>query len=150
VNLSALAIKTEVTVKLMGNDVEFRKYVDQIKTEINEKLIKGNANNGRQVDEWLQIIYQSYSQRFISDNERIWATGAIMIPLALAIFVALPSIKEPTTLQLITLGIPSILVMMSWLVIAENHRAFQEKSRAWIVAIEETLGLQNTGGRKYQ
>ena len=71
-----------------------------------------------------------------------------MIPLSLAVFAALPSIQKPTTIQLGILALASISIMVSWLIIAENHRAFQEKSRAWIVAIEETLGLQKTGDSK--
>jgi hypothetical protein len=31
--------------------------------------------------------------------------------------------------------------MYFWVVIAENHRAFQDKSRAWLIAIEQVIGL---------
>lgn len=37
--------------------------------------------------------------------------------------------------------VPSITLMWCWLVIAENHRAFQQASESWLVAIEQYLGL---------
>ena len=130
------------------NPDEFERTVQDLKAKLKESLVDGSAYEGLQRDEWLRTLYESYTERFLSDNSRIWITGSIMIPLSLAAFAALPTISCPKFIHLLTLAIASSAVMISWLVIAENHRAFQEKSRAWIVAIEETLGLEKTGGPK--
>jgi hypothetical protein len=55
-------------------------------------------------------------------------TPASMAQCGLAVFLAL--------------GLSSSLVMFPWLVIAENHRAFQNKSFAWLSAIEEAIGIE--------
>ncbi|MDR3463406.1 MAG: hypothetical protein P4L76_13925 [Beijerinckiaceae bacterium] len=46
-------------------------------------------------DSWLQLLYSSYLQRFLSDNNRIWTTGQWMIPLSLAPLVAIPNLQRP-------------------------------------------------------
>ena len=130
------------------NSNDFDSMVRDLRATIRQSLIDSPAFENLQADEWLRTLYESYTQRFLSDNSRIWITGSIMIPLSLAAFAALPTIECPTFIHLLVLAIASVAVMVSWLVIAENHRAFQEKSRAWIVAIEETLGLEETGGPK--
>ncbi len=95
-----------------------------------------------QRDEWLRTLYENYTQRFISDNERIWTTGAIMIPLSLSGFVALTAIEQVKTVHLVFLAAASFLVILVWLIIAENHRAFQQRALVWTEAIECVLGLE--------
>ena len=112
---------------------------------LENKLAGALAENG---ESWLRTLYEHYTQTFLSDNARIWGTGSIMIPLALAPFVVLPTIASPTVFHLLVLAFASSSLMISWLVIAENHRAFQEKSRAWLVAIERIIGLRDTGPLK--
>lgn len=109
---------------------------------------EASARSGLQNDEWLRTLYQAYTERFLSDNGRIWTTGSIMISLSLGAFALLPTIGSPRPIHFIVLGLVSSAILASWLVIAENHRAFQAKSLAWIVAIEQSLGLQDTGPAK--
>lgn len=98
--------------------------------------------------EWLRTLHSNYTQRFTKDNERIWTTGAIIIPLSLGGFVAFISIKDPTRPHAYVIGIASILLMLSWVFVAENFRAFQDKSLAWIRAVEKEAGIENSYGHK--
>jgi len=101
-----------------------------------------------QKDEWLRKLYECYKDRFLSDNDRIWKTGAIMIPLSFAPLAILPSIESPEAVHFLILGIASLLIYAIWLIIADNHRVFQNKSMAWITAIEQSVNLVNTGEAK--
>ncbi len=93
-------------------------------------------------NQWLLRLHEHFTDRLLSDNSRIWQTGAIFVPIALAAFGALTTIKAPVAWwQVLVLGVPSTLLMWLWLVIAENHRAFQKKSEAWLFAIEEARGF---------
>lgn len=113
------------------------------------RLAAFQAAKGEDGHKWLQVLYNSYLQQFLSDNNRIWATGEWMISLSLAPFVAIPTLKSPFLLaKLVALAIPSVVLVWVWLVIAENHRGFQEKSREWLFAIEELLGVDKPGGPK--
>jgi hypothetical protein len=130
------------------NQQEFNAIVQDLKAKIKQTLIDTPPYEGFQSDEWLRTLYKSYTNKFIHDNNRIWTTGSIMIPLSLAAFAAVPTINCPKSIHLLILGLASLTIIISWLVIAENHRAFQDKSLAWVVAIEEVLGLTGTGGTK--
>ncbi len=91
---------------------------------------------------WLLQLHKHYTDRMLSDNERIWRTGAIFVPVALGAFGALVALKSPVSWwHILVLGLPSTLLLLLWLVIADNHRAFQQKSEACFQAIEEELGL---------
>lgn len=91
---------------------------------------------------WLLRLHEHFTERLLSDNSRIWQTGAIFVPIALAAFGALTTVKAPVAWwQVLVLGIPSTSLTWLWLVIAENHRAFQQKSQAWLFAIEEARGF---------
>lgn len=85
----------------------------------------------------LTNLYQEYGQRFRSDNNGIWTTGAIMVPLSLGSFGLLASLSDPSRGQVIVLPLIGLLLMTIWFVIAENLRAFQEGSMAWLEAIEQ-------------
>jgi hypothetical protein len=89
----------------------------------------------------LSTLYQGYSSRFLSDNARIWTTAATMIPLSLGSFVVLASIERPSRFQVVLLPLTGWLLMSIWLVIAENHRAFQEASEKWLIALEQVWGF---------
>lgn len=98
---------------------------------------------------WLQLLYSSYLQRFLSDNNRIWSTGQLMIPLALAPITAIPALGvDPAIPRLVFLAIPSTTLIWLWLVIAENHRAFQENSQEWLGEIEKVLKVRKPGPDK--
>ncbi len=107
-------------------DVKGQKFVEQLK-----KL----------PDDALATLYTAHSERFVSDNNRIWSTASTMIPLSLGAFVVLANIKEPTFAQVMTCSLSGWLLITFWLVTAENHRAFQEASLKWLDAIESAWGL---------
>ncbi len=99
-------------------------------------------------DEWLRMLYGSYNQRYVSESDRIWVTGAIMIPLSLGGFVALTQDRQPTALHLWLLALVSVILMVVWLVIAEHHRTLQQESKVWLKAIELILDIGDTGPLK--
>lgn len=107
-----------------------------------------HTNHGERGDKWLHLLYTSYLNRFLSDNNRIWTTGQWMITLSVAPFAAIPNLAKPSTLNFVFLAIPSITLIWVWLIIAENHRAFQEKSIDWMRAIESALDIERPGGDK--
>jgi len=97
--------------------------------------------------EWLRLLHARYSDRFTRDNDRIWTIANIFIPLSLA---GLVSLKEATVGSTILLGFGSIGLIYFWMLFAENHRAFQNKSQAVVDAIESYIGLDipNIGPQK--
>jgi hypothetical protein len=86
----------------------------------------------------VQALYLRYFERFTNDNNRIWSTGNIFIPLSLA---GLTSLKDATTMFTLVLAIGSITLMWFWLLIAENHRAFQNRAQTTMEGIEAYLGF---------
>jgi hypothetical protein len=85
----------------------------------------------------LITLHQRYSAMFLSDNTRIWTTAATMIPLSLGSFVVLASIRNPSLPQIMIFSAAAWILMSVWLVIAENHRAFQEGSQRVLRDIED-------------
>ncbi len=126
----------------------FKSAVENLTVKLKKNLVDSPAYADLRGDEWLRTFYDSFSNRWLADNDRIWRTGSILIPLSLAAFAALPTINCPKAIHLLTLAIISSALMMSWLVIAENQRALVQKSLAWIAAIEGVLGLENIGEPK--
>lgn len=116
--------------------------IEEISKQIENKL-KGKiiTTGGTRDDEWLRFLYDNYHKRFLSDNERIWDNGKLMIPFSLAAFGIYANIDCPSWVQLTVLGIASSALSILWLINAENHRAFQNKSIAWVMAIEKLIGL---------
>ena len=92
-------------------------------------------------DEVARTLYAEYNARFLSDNNRIWTTGATMIPLSLGSFALLASIKEPTLAQVIALPLIGVCLMAFWEMIADGHRVFQDSSRKNCTTIEERWGF---------
>jgi hypothetical protein len=95
----------------------------------------------------LHLLYQQYTARFLSDNNRIWLTGSIMIPLALSGFALVPTIQHPSFMRLLPVAIVSVTILLVWNAISDHHRQFQDKSMAWMLAIEELL--IERGGRTH-
>jgi hypothetical protein len=112
------------------------------------EMIKDQCKQGNDPNTWLQVLYQNYANRFLSDNGRIWSTGSILIPLSLAGFAAVIGLDDPHWSHVVVLMFASIALMFIWLVIAENHRAFQQKSKAWLTAIERTIKIEGVGDLK--
>jgi hypothetical protein len=91
--------------------------------------------------DWLPRIYEARTQRFLHDNDRIWSSGSLLVPLSLAPFLALSSIENLRAAHFVFLGIASTLLMFLWFVIAESHRRYQDESLLWITAIESQVGV---------
>lgn len=89
--------------------------------------------------ETLWRLHSSYVQRYLADNERIWSTASLLVPLALAAFPLLVTLDEPSWRQSVVFGAASISVMYLWLAIANAHKAYQNRSYHVIRAIESLL-----------
>jgi hypothetical protein len=90
-------------------------------------------------EKWLQTLYTAYLQRFLSDNNRIWVTGQLLVPLSVAPLAVVATLKSPPVVSVLLLAACSVPLVWFWIVIAESHRSFQEIAHEWLSAIEETL-----------
>lgn len=107
-----------------------------------EPLISGSAPTAQSERiAVLTTLYQEYNKRFLADNNRIWTTGATLVPLSLGAFGVLASINRPNLSQVIGFAVIGWLLMTIWLFIAENHRHFQNRSQEWLDEIEHAWGL---------
>ena len=109
--------------------------------QLREQIVKLRQTYPAVSDTWLQLMYETRWSRFQSDNERIWTTGSILIPLSAAGFAAFCAIENPTWIHVVILGVASMSLYWFWLILAANHKAFQRKSLAWIEAIELETGI---------
>lgn len=123
---------------MSGDETE----LDRAVTGIGEALKRIPTTPGR--DEWLRTIYNGRVNRFVLDNGTIWRTGAIMVPISLAAF-AVPVQKDVSSgWALLVLALASIFILLTWIWVSENHRAFQNKSIAIMTAIErEIVGFKD-------
>jgi hypothetical protein len=92
-------------------------------------------------NEWLRTLYEVNSAKFISNNGTIWSTGALMIPVSFAAFALPIQAKITSGWAMMLLAFASTWILLTWIVIAENYRAFQNKSVAIMTAIEAHVGL---------
>jgi hypothetical protein len=94
-------------------------------------------------DEWLRHLHSSYVDRFLSDNQRIWATAAILVPVSLATFPAFFASSGRDVWKAIVFGAFSVAVMTFWHLIANRHRYFQQQAYTIATAIEaHVLGAE--------
>jgi len=115
-------------------------YFEQLVDEIVTVLASlPRPRNGR--SDWREILFKHHSERMLADNARIWTVAGILLPISLAAFGALASIKCVRPWHVAVLGFSSVTLIGFWIIISENQRAFQEKSEAWLVAIQRTVGL---------
>lgn len=126
----------------------FREEVERLEKDTLGPALAGMQAHGKDPDDWLKTLYTAFANRMLSDNERIWRTGAILVPLSLSAFAALVAMNPLSPWKVAVLGAASSALLWFWLVIAENHRAFQQKSEAWLLAIQETVGFERAGGPK--
>ena len=108
------------------------------------QLIESSTNQA-ETKNWLMELYKTLSSRFLADNNRIWSSGQIFIPVAFGAFAAFVSIKEPKWSHVLVLGLASTGLLALWALIADRHRAFQDQAAAWLTAIEEWVGLPPGG-----
>jgi hypothetical protein len=90
-------------------------------------------------DEWLLRLHESYTERFLADNERIWSTASLFIPLSLATFPAYFALDERTLQLAGTFGAVSVALVTFWYLIAEKHKTFQNRSYDVVRAIETII-----------
>jgi hypothetical protein len=128
----------------------FREEIERLKKGCIGPAVAKLQAEGKDPNDWLKTLYTAFLNRMLSDNERIWRTGAILVPLSLSAFAALAAMRDFASWKVLVLGSASSALLWCWLIIAENHRAFQQKSEAWLVAIQETVGFERAGGPKVQ
>jgi hypothetical protein len=113
-----------------------------------DRCVEQLRAEGQNPHAWLMTLYKARSERMLSDNERIWKTGNIFVPISLSAFAALLAIKDVKSSQVLTIGLASFALIWFWIIIAENHRAFQQKSDEWLVTIQKKIGINYTGSGK--
>jgi hypothetical protein len=121
--------------------MDFKTAVENAQANLSN--LAASASSPEEASRWMRTLYAAYSERFLHDNAQIWANGRIMIPFALSAFGVYVGLRHPSTAHTLLLGFGSSALIAIWLINAENHRAFQNKSMAWIVAIERAIGVTN-------
>jgi hypothetical protein len=77
----------------MSAKTRFERKIDSVHLLL-ERMLEAHRNKGGvDSNRWLELLFKHYSDRMLSDNERIWRTGALLIPLSLAAFAALAGIS---------------------------------------------------------
>ena len=109
--------------------------------EILEEL-RCSAINGP--DLW--HIYDARLRRHLADNNRIWITGALLLPASVAGIAVLGAVSHPTLADRILIGSGSVTIVVVWNLFADLSRGFQARSEAWMTAIERYLGLPKSAG----
>ena len=77
-------------------------------------------------------------------NERIWGTGAFLVPLALGGILAVPRLGEDDQVwEVLALGLASCVLMLLWFAVSESHRAAQQVDERWVRSLELRLGVHS-------
>jgi hypothetical protein len=121
--------------------------IDKFRLEVRSELVRAFGEFKPDSDQKAQIVqlfYTTYFERFLNDNNKIWSTGNIFIPLSLAGLISLNSLALPYTC-LLALG--SMALMRFWVLVAENHRAFQTNAQTIMEAIEGYMGPTIKSGK---
>jgi hypothetical protein len=134
----------------MARSQEYLKFTEKVRQKLNQGIgplpPPSNSESPREENnEWLKLLYQQYTQRFINDNNKIWTVNTIFIPLCLA---GLLSIKDLSPFNTALLGAGSIMLMWFWVIVAESHRAFQNRSQAIVEEIERHINFDIDWGPK--
>ncbi len=89
--------------------------------------------------ELLRHLHSSYVDRFLSDNQRIWATAAILVPASLAAFPVYFAADGRSAGLAVVFGAFSVAVMTFWYFIAERHRYFQKQAHNMADYLEDYM-----------
>lgn len=119
---------------------EFEETVSKIEAALRQSFPEGSTET--EISErgaWLRTIYEGRSQRFLQDNQTVWRTGAIMVPVSFGALIVPFEHPIISSVEFFALAVASILVLFFWIWIVENHRAFQDKSMATMIAIERAI-----------
>lgn len=118
----------------METEAEKQQHRQEV-TRIKEKLANLSPNDA--TDKLLFTLYTAKTDRFLAENEKIWVTGRIFIPVSLAAFAAWAALKPASWQQVFVLGVLSISLLVIWHIVAQAHKRFQIHHEAWLDAIEE-------------
>lgn len=113
---------------------ERRKKLEQFEDELSHALKEKS-------DDWLKELYKAHTDRFKKENDRIWETGKILLPLSLGAFGGYAALNDPKASQILALALASSGLVYVWHLIATSHRHFQDIHQAWLNAIEKALGI---------
>lgn len=71
-----------------------------------------------------------------------------MIPLAFGAAAALEANKDATSSQRLMAGFVGLALLVLWNVLADRHRALQDRSQSWLSSIEKIYGCprESVGG----
>lgn len=114
--------------------------VDEAKGSEHSAQLEAALKSGTLSREDLRTIYSVKSQTFLSDNNRIWTTAAIVIPLAFGAAAALEANKDATSWQRLVAGLVGLVLLVLWNLFADRHRALQDRSQSWLRSIETAYG----------
>ncbi|HSH62388.1 MAG TPA: hypothetical protein VK988_22610 [Acidimicrobiales bacterium] len=124
----------------MASDEEAQSGSEVVDLEDLVEKVRGQLESWSRGD--LVALHQSFAVRFTADNAGIWSTGSIFVPASYAVPAIYLTSGDQTWAAFAVLSALSTLLIASWLVIAENHRAFQQRSDAIMRAIELVLELE--------
>lgn len=91
---------------------------------------------------WIETIYKSRSDRLISENDKIWTTGRIFIPISVGVFGVYATIDTPKLSQVSILATISISLLLIWQAISFVHKKFQTTHSDWLERIEKVVWLE--------
>ncbi len=97
-------------------------------------LLKDEQNSS-----WVETFYKSRTDRFIAENNKIWTTGRIFIPISIAIFGVYATLEGPTLKQLGILASISIILLVIWEMISITHKRFQTAHEQWLTRIDKVM-----------
>ena len=118
----------------------YRQELEELRTELSSRLQQLITNE--QGSDWLKTLYEKRTDRFISDNDKIWTTGQILIPIAIGAFGIYATLTKPDIYQVLILALLSVGLLVIWELIAVVHRRFQDIHECWLDAIEQRLSIK--------
>jgi len=121
---------------------QYRQELEQLRTELHSRLQP--LTTDERGSGWLKTLYEKRTDRFSSDNDKIWTTGQILIPIAIGAFGVYAALKDPDLYQVLILAFLSVGLLVIWELIALVHRRFQGIHECWLDAIEQHLSVKPT------
>jgi hypothetical protein len=94
---------------------------------------------------WLKELYKVHADGFKGENDRIWETGKIIVPVSFAAFGAFAQLKDKGLLEVAVFGFGSTSLLLLWHLIARSHRHFQDAHRTWTEEIELVMHRDQKG-----
>lgn len=99
-------------------------------------------------DGLLLELYKTQHERYLSENDKIWTTGRVFIPISLSGLGLFGSIQNPALWQTLVIAFGSVSLLLFWHYIASRHREFQNYHDLWLeIFEEEMLGISRVERR---